>query len=74
MGTNLIIIHYPNQNQVNPKHRSKVIAIIFRWPFSGFFGDLRLSQKGPMFMEGQTMLVQIKHLIIKNIHAKLLSN
>ena len=66
-------MHYPNQNQVNPKHRSKVTAISFRWPFSGFFWDLRLSQKGLIFMEGQKMLVQIMHLTM-NMHAKLLSN
>ena len=72
METNLIIMHYPNQ--VNPKHRSKVTAISFRWPFSGFFWYLRLSQKGLIFMEGQKLLVQIMHITIKNMHAKLLSN
>ena len=65
METNLIIMHYPNQNQVNPKHRSKVTAISFRWAFS---------QKGLIFMEDQKMLVQIMHLTIKNMHGKLLSN
>ena len=74
METNLIIIHYPNQNQVNPKHISKVTVISFRWPFSGFFWELRLFQKGLIFMEGQKMLVQIMHLTIKNMHAKLLGN
>ena len=72
METNLIIMHYPKQNQV--KHISKVTVISFRWPFSGFFWDLRFSQKGLFFREGQRMLVQIMHLTIKNMHAKLLSN
>ena len=74
METNLIIMHYPNQNQVNPKHWSKVTAISFRWPISGFLWDLRLSPKGLIFMEGQNILVQIMHLTIMNMHAKLLSN
>ena len=74
METNRIIMHYPNQNQVNPKHRSIVTAISFRWPFLGFFWESRLSPKGLIFMEGQKMLVQIMHLTIKNTHAKLLSN
>ena len=74
METNLKIMHYPNQNQVNPKHRSKVTAISFRWAFSRFFCDTRFSQKGLIFMEGQKMLVQIMYFTIKNMHAKLLSN
>ena len=74
METNLIIMYYPNQNQVNPEHKSNATAISFRWPFSGIFWDLRLSQKGLIFMEGHKMLVQIMHLTIKNMHAKLLSN
>ena len=48
-----MIMHYPNQNQVNPKHRSKVTAISIRWPSSGFFWDIRLSPLGLIFMEGQ---------------------
>ena len=75
METNLIIMHYPNQNQVNPKHRSKVTAISFRWEtFSGFFWDTKFSQKGLIFMEVQKMLVQIMYFTIKNMHEKLLSN
>ena len=74
METNLVIMHYPNQNQVNPKHRSKITAISFRWAFSGFFCDTTFSQKELIFMEGQKMLVQIMHLTMKNLHAKLLSN
>ena len=74
METNLIIMHYPNQNQVNPKHRSKVTAISFRWAYSGFFWDTKFSQKGLIFMEGQKMLVQIMYFTIKNMHEKLLSN
>ena len=73
METNLIIIHYPNQNQVNPKHRSKVTAISFRWAFQAFL-DPRFSQEGLIFMEVQKMLVQIMYFTIKNMHAKLLSN
>ena len=72
METNLITMHYPNQNQVNPKHGSKVTAISFRWAFSGFFWDPRFSQKGLSFMEGQKMLVQIMYFTIKNMRAKLL--
>ena len=64
-------MHYPNQNQVNPKHRSKVIVISFRWAFSGFFCDPRYSQKGLIFIKGQKMLVQIMYFTIKNMHEKL---
>ena len=67
-------MHYHNQNQVNPKHRSKVTAISFCWAFSGFFWDTRFSQKGLIFMDGQKMLAQIMCFTIKNMHAKLLSN
>ena len=52
METNLIIMHYPNQNQVNPKHRSKVTAISIRWAFSGFFWAPRFSQKRANFYGG----------------------
>ena len=74
METNLIITHYPNQNEVNPKHGSKVTAISFRWAFSGIFRDPKFSQKGLIFMEGETMLVQIMYFTIMNMHEKLLSN